>query len=64
MLFFILNAILLVASISFPQFMFLSLVLMAFALVLLSFWVWEDGLEIERLHEQIDRLMKKQEKEK
>ncbi len=30
--------------------------LMALALILLSFWVWTDGNEIEDLRERIDRL--------
>jgi len=30
--------------------------LMALALILLSFWVWTDGNEIEDLRERVDRL--------
>jgi|GEM_PF-7015897 len=66
--FFIFNFLLLVASISgLPREAFdLSLVhgtLMAFVLILLSFWVWRDGVEIENLRELVDRLMQEKAKE-
>lgn len=62
--FFVSNFILLVYSISLLSreafgMMGLTLVhssFMALALVLLGFWVWKDGEEIEDLHTNIDRL--------
>ncbi len=63
-LFFILNFIILMVSmgrLSREAFELVGLPLvhsslMALALILLSFWVWTDGNEIEDLRERIDRL--------
>jgi len=37
--------------------------LMAAALILLSFWVWKDGEQIEYLREQVSRIMGEKETE-